>query len=46
MNDDNLSFYGGIEVILIPVLELLILVAFCLYLLWGYADKKRSNCFI
>jgi hypothetical protein len=46
MEDSNLSFYGGSEVILIPIIELLALFIFCLYLLWGYADKKRSNYFV
>lgn len=46
MEDSNLSYYGGAEVILIPILELSVLFIFCLYLLWGYADKKRSNNFV
>jgi len=46
MEDTSLSYYGGAEVILIPIVELIALFIFCLYLLWGYADKKRSNHFI
>jgi hypothetical protein len=46
MEDSNLSFYGGAEVILIPIIELSALFIFCLYLLWGYADKNRSNYFV
>ena len=34
---------GGASLVLVPTVECIVLLLMCLYLLWGYADKKRTS---
>lgn len=34
---------GGAGLVVFPTIECIVLLLMCLYLLWGYADKKRTS---
>ena len=34
---------GGAALVILPAIECIVLLLMCFYLLWGYADKKRTS---